>query len=378
MKRVLRLLCCLLVAPLSAAELTLHLPQAEWLLPPLSPPLLQREGLALPAEQDTVQALVAFIGQADHAGALAFLGEDFAPLLALLDSGDPDGQLAQRVVVGGLSQPPRRNQYSAALLYLIGHVYLGEAQPAPAELAFKAALGPLPDYVRVHESLGLLYLRAERFADARRHLGRAAALGLNTADLHGALGYLNHQEHNYWGAVSAYQQAMVLEPDKRQWQQGLLYALSQTYQYDSALTLVEQLLQQQPDDPKLWLFRSQMALQADERQVALTSLETAIRLGEQGIANLQVGATLHMELGSVARAVELLAQEVALGMDYVFVDQAMAWLIQQAHWQYLEQLLAVFDPAGAGLDDLESSRLLTRQASLARYQGAQQAATSAL
>src|SRR5690606_16737161 len=113
---------------------------------------------------------------------------------------------------GGFMPNVQRNQVSATLMYLLGHVYMQLEQYEFAEFAFRSALGPVPDYVRVHESLGLLYLLVENFDAARDHLSRAAALGLNTANLYGALAYLNQQSNNFWGAISAYQQAMVMEP----------------------------------------------------------------------------------------------------------------------------------------------------------------------
>jgi tetratricopeptide (TPR) repeat protein len=367
-----------LATSLQAAGLELELPRAEWLLQPVSPPLLQREGTALVTEQQSVQELVAFIGREEYEQGLASIRSAYPNVLEQLEAGDPDKQLPQRVVAGGFMPNALRSQLSSTLFYLIGHCYMALEQYLPAETAFKTALIPLPDYIRVHESLGLLYLQTGRFPEARVNLSRAAALGLNTSNLFGALGYLNQQSHNYWGAVSGYQQAMMLDPDNYQWQQGLLFALSQTRQYDSALTLVEQLLQQNPDDPALWLYRSQLSLQAGEREAALTSLETAIRLGDTAVANLQIAATLHMESGSSARAVELLKTGVGKGMDYGFVDQALGWLAHNGQWSYLEELLEEVKATANELSDTDRSKLLTREAGISRHDDEDAAANTAL
>ncbi|HHX81376.1 MAG TPA: tetratricopeptide repeat protein [Pseudomonadaceae bacterium] len=374
---VVALFTCLPLSSAVALELQLQPPRAEWMLQAVSPPLLQREGTALVTEQVPVQELVAFIGQQQYAQALDFMRSDFSGIIDLVESGDVDAQLRNRVVAGGFMPNVQRNQVSASLMYLLGHVYMELEQYAAAETAFKSALVPLPDYIRVHESLGLMYLLNERFADARIHLSRAASLGLNTSNLYGALGYLNQQSNNFWGAIAAYQQAMVMDPDNRQWQQGLLFALAQTYQFRSGLTLVEQMLQDEPDDPTLWMYRAQMSLQAEEREQALSSLETAIRLGEASLANLQVGATLHLELGSIGRAVELLDAGLEEGMQYRFVDQAVGWLIRMGEWEQTQRLLAGVE-GNLSLDDTERSQLLTRQASVSLNSNAQQAARTAL
>ena len=256
----------------------------------------------------------------------------------------------------------QRNQVSATLMYLLGHIFMQLEQYEQAELALRSALVALPDYVRVHESLGLVYMQMEDFDAARDHLSRAAALGLHTANLYGALGYLNQERNNYWGAIGAYQQAMVMEPDNRQWRQGLLFSLAQSYQYESGLTLIEEMLQEDPDDSTLWLYLSQMAILAGEHEKALTSLEVALRLGETSVPNYQVGATLHMELGSIDRAVSLLEEGLALDMPYPFVDQALGWLVRRGEWEKAARLLGSVQ--AEGLVDDERSKYLMRQASI--------------
>lgn len=382
MKRLLPLaLCALLLSDLTdAAEIALEieLPDAELLLPPVSPPQLQREGTALMSESRLLTELTPLIGSNDYAGALRVLRDQRESLIERLEAGDPEGQVASRVVPGGVSYGPAAGSFSAALLFLIGHTYFALEQYLPAETALKAALAPLPDYLRVHESLGLLYLHTERFAEARVHLTRAAELGLNTAALHGALGYLNHRTQNYWGAASAFQQALVTQHDNVNWQRGLLHALNETRQYRAALALVEQMLQANPDAAELWLYRAQTSLLEGERATALASLETAIRLGDDSRANKQVAATLHMEIGSIDRAVELLKSGYAEGMDFRFVDQALGWLAQKGEWDDVRELLAFVDDDRAPLGDVQRSRLRMREASVRLQANEGRAARGAL
>ncbi|MBN1832195.1 MAG: hypothetical protein JW896_08800, partial [Deltaproteobacteria bacterium] len=214
MKRIVQfclflLLCC---HSINAADMDLQiqLPDMKMMLPPVSPPQLQKEGMPLVAENETVNRYFEYIGKGAYEEALAFLMETEASALELMESGDPDGQLRQRAVVGGIMPTTRKGQISAYLLYLIGHTYFSLEKHQAAETAFLAALTPMPDFIRVHESLGLLYLRMERYKEAQRHLSHAAGLGLHTAQLFGALGYLNYQTENFWGAANAFQEALML------------------------------------------------------------------------------------------------------------------------------------------------------------------------
>ena len=385
MKRWVKL-ALLLVALAPAAhaaemDLAVQLPAVTVSLPRVSPPHFQREGLPYATENTLASEILALLDQQNYEGALAHAKEKLGPMMAVLETGDPAGLVARSVGPGRLPigvPPAAGDDVSATVLYLIGVTYLYLEQWVPAEAALKAALVPLPDYQRVHEALGNLYTLTERWDEARTHLTRAAELGLNTASLHAALGYINYKVKNWWGMASAYQQALTLEPDVRDWQTALMYALNETRQYAGGLALVEQMLQSQPGDPVLWLYRSYMALNVGDRALALTSLEATMRLGDNSVANKQVAAALHMERGSIARAVELLKSAPAQDLDFVFIDQALGWLNYENEWDYFRDLLAAADAHKALLDNLQGSRLLMHVSSLQLHDGDRRAAITTL
>jgi tetratricopeptide (TPR) repeat protein len=370
-------------APASHAaepQLTIDLPDVELALPRVSPPYFQKEGLPYQAENELVTELLMLIGNGELEAALARAREDYGEELALLEAGDPDGVVRGRASSGRLPMPVPAGGtgISATVLFLVGSSYVSLERYLPAEAALKAALAPLPDYLRVHEALAVLYLQTERYEEARVHLNRAAELGLNTATLHTALGYINGRAKNWWGAVSAYEQALAIEGDNRNTQTGLLQALNETQQYASGLALVEQMLREDADDPDLWLYRAHMALNSDRRDVTLQSLETAIRLGDESAGNKQVAATLHMERGSLARAVELLKSANADELEFPFLDQAVAWLVNEDEWDYARELLAAVDLRTPSLTDAQRSLALTRRASLQLHDGNREAGMTLL
>jgi tetratricopeptide (TPR) repeat protein len=383
MKRWAQLLFSIaVVAPAAYAaetDLAVELPVVTLTLPRVSPPRFQREGVPYAAENQLATELLTLIDRQDYEGTLARARETLGPILALLETGDPGGVVARSAGPGRLPIPfAGREDVSATVLYLLGVTYVYLERWVPAEAALKAALVPLPDYQRVHEALGLLYIRTDRYEEARAHLTRAAELGLNTAQLHASLGYINYKIKNWWGMASAYQQALTMEPDVRDWQMALMSALNETRQYAAGLALVEQMLQSEPNDPVLWLYRSYMSLNTNDRALALSSLETAMRLGDDSVANKQVAATLHMERGSIARAVELLKSAPAEDLDFQFMDQALAWLGYENEWEYFRNLLAAADARRASLDNLQGSRLLTRVSSLQLHDGDRRAAIASL
>jgi tetratricopeptide (TPR) repeat protein len=246
----------------------------------------------------------------------------------------------------------------------------------PAETAFQLALRAVPNHVRAHESLGMLYLRTERYEQARTHLVRAVELGRNGAPVHAALGYLEQKTRHFWAAANAFQRALVLEPDQPTAQRGLLHALTETHEHAKARALVEQLLRDEPDDPALWLYRTQIALAANEQAVAVASLETALRLGDDSIENRRACVVLHLESGNIARAVQLLQGASPPTLSFPLLDRALGWLANENEWDEFRDLLDTVDRTTLG--GAEQSRLVTRRASLALHDNNRRAASTGL
>lgn len=393
------------------------------------------EGIAEVGEQSLIIELKPLLAAGNYEAALARIGLNYGPELLLLERGDYDGFMGTRTPTDGIrpapppdteepasantptaapanrptertatneaastrdnrptstsssfgarpggnttraSNMPPPDTISASMLYVIGHTYFSLQRYRPAETAFRLALQAGAN-IRAHESLGMLYLRTERYEDARTHLSQAVQLGRNTALVHSALGYLDVRTRRYSAAATDFQRALVLAPDDRNAQRGLLLALTETREHDKAGALVEHLLREDPDDRDLWLYRSRIALLADDRASALASLETALRLGDDSVDNRRACFELQMESGNVARGVELLRGLRARELPFHFVDEALGWLAIESEWDRFRELLGAVDRAALG--GVEQSRLLTRRATLAVRDGNRRAASTAL
>jgi tetratricopeptide (TPR) repeat protein len=338
-----------------AAELQITLPQPQWLLPPVSMPLTQREAGLEPREQGIALRLGPLLMEGDYEAAQVLIEEE-------LDA--------------ALENP--YSAFSAGLNFVAGQIYLSTGADQKAETALQMALIQLPDFVRARQALGLLYLRQERYEEAREHITRAVSLGGSNAALFGYLGYLNQQTGHPWGAVGAYQQALMLEHANLQWQQGLLYALMGARQFESAQALIDELLAQYASDAGLWLYRANIAVNLQRPETALASLEMAIRLGDTSPGNLQACAQLHLQHGSMPRAIELLQASVAAGLDYDYIDLTLAYLIPQGEYDYARELLATARAGWSALSTADQSRVLNREASIALQEERTDAALTAL
>ena len=261
-------------------------------------------------------------------------------------------------------------ELSPAMIALKAQVYFSLKMYPEAEKSYLAALGRQPQLVRVHSDLGQLYLIQGDNQKARKHFALAVSFGSNEAIVHGQLGYLNLTQYGAFSAISEYQQAMALEPENPQWQQGLLAALSQAKMYESASALVHEMLIQHPQKHELWLNQAALALQMDNRPLALSSLEMAILLGDDSENNLRTAAQLHLQLDSYNRALNLLERHLSkTTLDMNTLNQYLHWLSQVEMWSQANKLLEKAHLQLNTMNDQEQSMFYHHRARVSNAMG---------
>lgn len=274
---------------------------------------------------------------------------------------------------------------SAAFSLLRGQILLTNGKDQQAIIHLKKAVESHPDFAASQRSLGLAYLRTDNSKLARQHLQKAIELGDQSAQLYGQLAYLNLREGMASSAISGYQQALFLDADNEEWARGLLYALTRAEALPQAQALAEQLLEKQSSSKELWMLRSQIALRQNKPLQALSSLESAISLGEEKAENLIIAAQLHLNHGSVERSVELLTSGKILNPSMTeqqqqAVIQTAAWLAQQQQWDQLQTLLRA--SRNSGIPAKAQASLSISKARMAietgNHSGAEKALKSAL
>lgn len=259
---------------------------------------------------------------------------------------------------------------SAALQVLRGQVLLSLQRYDDAVTALQAALKQQPDLALAHQAISLVFMQQQQYKAARPHLVAAINLGVADAQVYGQLAFINLQTAQPASAIAGYQQALMLESDNNQWQQGLLNALIQSQAWPQAQAMLEQLLQQQPDNKALWLQRSQLALSQGNSAQALSSIEVALRLGENNAENLLLAAQLHFANGSAEHGVSLLQRAIRAGGSknaawHTPLLQAARYLAYQQQWPALRRLLQKPALPAERLTAKQQSQLALVQAQLA-------------
>lgn len=257
---------------------------------------------------------------------------------------------------------------SAALRLLRGQALLSLNRPKEAEKALQAALQSMPKLALAHRSLSMVYMLEKQYKKARKHLAYSIELVVADAQVYGQLAFVNLQLGQAASALAGYQYALFLNPENKQWQQGLLYALIQSQAFDQAQSLVEELLQDEPDNADLWLQRGQIALKQVRFQQALASMEKALQLGVNDADNIATIAQLHIQSGSPRRAVDLLSGNISTliaGNKVDVLDQIAAWLVYQESWRQLANLVRSVTKGEVKLSSRYQSRFFVYQAQVA-------------
>ena len=259
---------------------------------------------------------------------------------------------------------------SATLHEMMGQVFLSVKRNIDAKKHFELALTEDAASATSHRGLSMIYMLEESYPKARDHVVKAIELGVTDSQVYGQLGYLNLQLEKPRSAIGAYQNAMMLEPANGQWAQGLLFALIASDALPQASALVSEMLSEKPDSPRLWLQRSQIAMKGQDDLTAISSLETALTLGEKRPDNLTTLAKLHVKSGSPNRAVDLLSDNAATLLAsnndgaQTMLDIAN-WLAASQDWKNLSGLVTTLDKNSKRLSSENVASLNVMKANLA-------------
>jgi tetratricopeptide (TPR) repeat protein len=291
-------------------NLTIKLAKPSFILPAFTGLYSEREASIAPEEYETAERL-----------------------REMLDSNQKEAVLAELENFFDIELSP-------AMLSLKAQIYFALKQYQKAEQTFLKVLSRKPQLVRVHRDLGQLYLILKKPKLARHHFSEAVSFGSNEAIVYGQLGYLNLTLHGAFSAISSYQQAMALQPEEVQWQQGLLNSLSQAKMYESASALLDELIAKDPTNKDFWLNQAILSLNMNNTKQALISLEMAIMLGESDDSNISTATQLHLQMHSYDRALVLIEQHLNKPiLNMVLLNEYLTWLNQAGMWHQAGELL---------------------------------------
>lgn len=231
--------------------------------------------------------------------------EEYALYERVVDMIATSPDFALRMLEGMMDdkEPP-----SPAFEFILGNVYYGADQVAPAEKYFRSAVTRYPTFLRAWVNLGILYYTTNRFPDAIACFSQAVVLGDREPATFGLLGYCLEKADKIVPAEMAYMQALSGDPDNTDWMEGLLRIYIQGRQFGRAESLAKDLVAARPKENRYWLTYAHVLISQSRKVDAMVVLETARRAGAAGTEELVLLGDLFAEQHLVAEALALYDQ----------------------------------------------------------------------
>jgi tetratricopeptide (TPR) repeat protein len=141
-------------------------------------------------------------------------------------------------------------------------------------------VGKHPTFQRAWNALGLARYKQGSYGEAGEALANSVRYGANDAMTYGILGYCHLQMGRYRSAETAYHYAMLFDPEQTDWAEGLAQAYFETARYQEAISIFDDLIRNQPENPEFWLLKANAWLALDEPLKTARCIEIARRFGE--------------------------------------------------------------------------------------------------
>ncbi|ADE55283.1 tetratricopeptide repeat protein [Coraliomargarita akajimensis] len=269
-------------------------------------------------------------------------------------------------------EPQIKASTSAAFDFILANLYFQDGNLAKAEQFYNSAIKKHPDFRRAYKNLGLVLVQKGDFQGAIPIISKAMDLGEVDGRSYGLLGYAYLTGGRYYAADAAYRQAILMQPDVKDWKIGLARCLMETERYDVAIALFDTLLKDEPDNTDYWLLQSNAYIGKGEPLTAAKNLEVVRRMGKAEISTLTLLGDIYMNNESPDLALDAYTQAAELaGEDDVkaLIRAASILTRSSSHEQAKRMITKVRSKMGSELNEEQDLELLTMSAKIARAEG---------
>jgi tetratricopeptide (TPR) repeat protein len=278
-------------------------------------------------------------------------------------------------------EPQITSDSSAAFDFILANLYFQEGNLAKAEQYYNSAVVKHPDFRRAYKNLGLVQVQRGDFAKSIATISKAMELGEVDGRAYGLLGYGYLTEEKYYPAEVAYRQAILMQPENKDWKVGLAQCLLQTQRYADAIALFDTLIKEEPDNADYWMLQSNAYIGKGESMAAAKNLEIVRRMGAADLSTLTLLGDIYMNNDAADLALDayLNAADMATAEDSQALVRAADLLTRTGNYEQASTMIAKARSALRdvleGKDDLT---LLTLEAKIARATGEDEKAAQLL
>lgn len=269
-------------------------------------------------------------------------------------------------------EPKINAESSAALDYMLAQLYLENRQPEEAITRYTIAIRKFPNFMRAYKNIAIAYMQTDNCEGAMPHLNKVLELGQGDGVTYGILGYCHLNNEKYSSSMNAYGIARLFEPDKINWKIGHTQAMLQANKHRDAVSALEELIHENPEDSRFLLLQTNAYLALGEDEDAISNLELLNRTGASTGMSLTLLGDLYMREDIPALA--LRSYLAALDADerplFSRASLSVEFFARQERWanakSYLGRIKAVYGDEIQGSDEIE---LMIMEAQVAQGEG---------
>lgn len=250
----------------------------------------------------------------------------------------------------------------------LGMLYLRKNDSGNAEECLLAAVTKFDRFLRAHQNLGLLYTRANRTQKAIPHLTKSLSLGQADEQLYGLLAYCHMTNGNPLSAESAYRAAIMLGPKTLDWKMGLARALFGQQKAAEAVSLLDEVLKENPGKSELWALQAMAHLANKQPLKAAENFEMLAMMGKADTANLTILGDIYVNEGIYPLAANAYVNALKTTPPPPSAEAALKageGLAQRAAYGQAKQVLAGVEEVFSNLDDTSRFRMMKIRARIA-------------
>jgi biopolymer transport protein ExbB/TolQ/predicted Zn-dependent protease len=266
--------------------------------------------------------------------------------------------------------------------FLLGGVYFQQDdKTAEALESYRNAVKDFPRYRAAWRSMGLVCVRAGKYDEAVAAFTKMIELGGSDAYSLGFLGFAYEAKKDYQAGEAAYRNALLLQPENVQWRIGLTRCVVKEEKYGDAVTLLEVLIRNHPEQSAFWLLQAQAYLGMKENLKAAENLEVLNRLGKATADNLHLLGDIYRNEGLMDLASRTYVKALDADVNQPLTRPLLSTesLAQRGALAQAQQIAAhIHEVRDGRMDEASRLKLLKLEARLSMAKGATTAETASV
>jgi tetratricopeptide (TPR) repeat protein len=271
---------------------------------------------------------------------------------------------------------------SARIDFAIANILFQKDRRVEAEAWFKRAIGKFPNYRQAHNNLAIMYVQSSNHAKAAEHFTEAIRLGSSDGTTYGLLGVSYLGLENFISAEGAFRNAMILRPEVKDWEMGLIQALLRQEKWPEIISILNRLIEAKPEDSTLWELQAGAYLGQKNSLAAAANYEIMDKLGKLNAEQLSTLGDIYINEGmfDVAADAYVRAFEkagVAAGVERP-LRAADILLGREAYDAARDLVQKVQKVSGTNIKPADSRKLLKIEAKIGMAEGREDDAAKSL